>query len=165
MAGTSSRLLYAGMLVCDLSVMFVNIRLQTTIVTRTPESLRGRVDSVMVAPRSAAAPIGLLAFGSMAELTSTRSAVWVGAVLLGAMILVLTIRIGGMGRRPKGLQSQDLRRVRLPTNGCIVESRPRIAGRHCRSDHGQLLRIGSDTTIELDLERELHDRDPPPDVR
>ena len=103
--GASPLLLYAGMLVCGLSVMFVNIPLQTIIATRTPESMRGRVDSVMVVLRSAAAPIGLLVFGSMAELTSTRSAIWVGTVLLGAMILVLAIRVGGMGRRPNVLQS------------------------------------------------------------
>lgn len=102
--GASPFLLYAGMLVCGLSVMFVNIPLQTTIATRTPESMRGRVDSVMVVLRSAAAPIGLLVFGSMAELTSTRSAMWVGTVLLSAMILILAIRVGTTGRRTNAVQ-------------------------------------------------------------
>lgn len=103
--GASPFLLYAGMLVCGLSVMFVNIPLQTAISTCTPESMRGRVDSVMVVLCSAVSPIGLMVFGTMAELTSTRSAMRVGTVLLGAMILVLAIRVGGLGRRSNVLQS------------------------------------------------------------
>ncbi|SFU24103.1 MFS transporter [Paraburkholderia aspalathi] len=104
-SGATPFLLYSGMLACGLSVMFVRIPLRTAIATSTPESMRGRVDSVMLVLGSVAAPIGLLAFGAMVELTSSRSAVWVGTVLLGAMILVLAIRVGGMRRRSNVLQS------------------------------------------------------------
>jgi DHA3 family macrolide efflux protein-like MFS transporter len=95
----SPYLLYGGMLVCGIALMFANIPLRTAIATRTPESMRGRVDSVMFLLGNASAPIGMLVFGALAEVTSSRSVIWVAAVLLGAMIFVLAIRIGRMGRR------------------------------------------------------------------
>jgi hypothetical protein len=54
---------------------------------------------VMFLLGNASAPIGMLVFGALAEVTSSRSVIWVAAVLLGAMIFILAIRIGRMGRR------------------------------------------------------------------
>lgn len=97
--GASPYLLYSGMLVCGFSIMLVNIPLQTAIATCTPESMRGRVDSMLTVLSNASAPFGLLLFGAMAEWTGTRAVMWLAAALYAVMIVVLAIRFGGAGRR------------------------------------------------------------------
>ena len=96
--GASPYCLYGGMLVCGMSIMFVDIPLRTAIATSTPESMRGRVDSILFLLGNASAPLGMLVFGAMAEVTSTRSVMRAATVLLGVMISVLSIRIGRIRR-------------------------------------------------------------------
>lgn len=96
--GASPYLLYGGMFLCGFSIMFVNIPLQTAIATCTPESMRGRVDSVLTVLCGASAPLGLVLFGAMAEWTGTRPVMWLDTLLYAVVILVLAMRLGGLGR-------------------------------------------------------------------